>query len=79
LEKDSELHTEEVSPEDHARWFRHMIINRRRNIRCHNRGRTVGIIRFDWNPGHDACEISMTVAPEHRGKGVGFAMAEIHP
>jgi RimJ/RimL family protein N-acetyltransferase len=92
LEKDSELllkwrnhpdtrrnslHTEEVSPEDHARWFQNMIINRPQEVLVATiEGEPVGVIRFDWSPGNDTCEISLTVAPEHRGKGVGFAMAE---
>lgn len=92
LEKDSELllkwrndpdtrknsiNTAEVSPEDHARWFRNMMINRPQELLIATiEGEAVGSLRFDWDEKHDSCEISFTVAPEHRGKGIGFAMVE---
>jgi RimJ/RimL family protein N-acetyltransferase len=92
LEKDSELlikwrkdpdtrrnslDTEEVPYEDHVRRFQNMIINLPQEVLVATiEGEPGGVIRLDWNPGHDTCEISMTVTPEHRGKDVGFAMAE---
>ena len=71
------INTAEVSLEEHARWFHNMITIRPQPISVAELdGLPVGVIRLDWNVGHDTCELSFTVAPEHRGKGVGFSMVQ---
>jgi len=39
-------------------------------------GVPVGVVRLDWSEEGDGCDLSFTVAPEHRGKGYGFAIVE---
>jgi RimJ/RimL family protein N-acetyltransferase len=71
------VNTTEVSPEEHARWFHRMItLNPQRIAIAEMDGMRVGVIRLDWNDEHDSCEISFTVAPEHRRKGLGFRIVQ---
>jgi len=71
------INTAEISPEEHARWFRETLssIPQRAAI-ADIGGVAVGVVRFGWNDEHDGCDLSFTVAPEHRGKGCGFAIVE---
>jgi RimJ/RimL family protein N-acetyltransferase len=71
------INTAKVSPEDHARWFRKMMTFDSRWISIAELdGLPVGVIRLDWNKEHDHCEVSFTVAPEHRRKGLGFKIVQ---
>jgi UDP-2,4-diacetamido-2,4,6-trideoxy-beta-L-altropyranose hydrolase len=71
------LNTTEVSPEEHARWFCRMIrLHPQRIAIAEMDGLQVGVIRFDWNDEHESYEISFTVAPQHRRKGLGFRIVQ---
>lgn len=61
----------EVFPEEHSRWLRRKLDDASCAILvAEDGGVAVGLVRFDW--GADAiAEISVTVAPEARGRGIG--------
>jgi UDP-2,4-diacetamido-2,4,6-trideoxy-beta-L-altropyranose hydrolase len=71
------INTAEVRPEEHALWFhKMMILDPQRIAVAHLDGLPVGVVRLDWNEGHDSCELFFTVAPEHRRKGFGFSIVQ---
>lgn len=43
----------------------------------YNLARAIGSVRADYDPGRDIHELSWTVAPEARGRGVGKRMVKI--
>jgi len=72
------IHTAEVFPEEHARWFhRMMTVDPSRIAVAELDGLPVGVIRLDWNDERDSSEVSFTVAPEHRRKGLGFRIVQL--
>jgi RimJ/RimL family protein N-acetyltransferase len=69
------IRTEEVSQEEHAKWVQDRILIHTGSVLIADIDNvSVGVVRMDWNDSDDACDLSFTVAPEHRGKGYGFAM-----
>jgi UDP-2,4-diacetamido-2,4,6-trideoxy-beta-L-altropyranose hydrolase len=71
------INTAEVSPDEHARWFRKMLACQPPRVRIAEiAGVSIGVVRLDWTDNNDSCEVSFTVAPEHRGKGCGFAIVQ---
>ena len=68
--------TSDVSWDEHLAWLKSTLRspNRRLLIAENERG-AVGTVRLDLLDG--AWEMSWTVAPEHRGKGVGAAIVEL--
>lgn len=67
----------EITREEHTLWFARAIgPGVQRNRIADIDGMSVGVVRFDWTENRDGCDLSFTVAPEHRGKGYGFAMVE---
>lgn len=67
----------EISSEEHSHWFERMLsLHPERIAIAEIGGVSVGVVRFDWDEEDDGCEISFTVAPEHRGKGIGFSMVQ---
>lgn len=63
----------EVSPAEHRQWFVKSLANPLRSIWIAEiDNQPVATIRVDWDDAaHSKYEISYTVAPEHRGKGIG--------
>jgi RimJ/RimL family protein N-acetyltransferase len=71
------INTAEVPREEHVRWFAKMLAaHPQRVLIADIDGASAGVVRLDWNDEHDSCYLSFTVAPEHRGKGCGFAIVE---
>jgi RimJ/RimL family protein N-acetyltransferase len=62
--------------DEHNAWLRRALGDPRRRIYVAERGGVaIGTVRVDFLG--DACELSWTVAPEHRGAGVGAAMVKL--
>ena len=71
------INTTEISPEEHAEWFAKMLGGQsRRNLIADVDGISIGVVRLDWSEHRESCDLSFMVAPEHRGKGYGFAIVE---
>jgi RimJ/RimL family protein N-acetyltransferase len=72
------IHTEEVSPDGHAQWMLERILSSHpgSDLIAEIDNVSVGVVRMDWNEEGDGFDLSFTVAPEHRGKGYGFAMVD---
>ena len=69
-------HAGEVPPDDHRRWLSESLQNPRRQLFiAESEGQAVGVVRAD--EGRDAIELSWTVAPEARGRGVGGQMVRL--
>jgi RimJ/RimL family protein N-acetyltransferase len=68
--------TADLSWDEHLTWLKSALQNpNRRLLIAEDEGGAVGTIRFDFVSG--VWEISWTVAPEHRGKGVGAAIVQL--
>lgn len=62
--------TDPVDWGDHIRWLTRVINDRQRGLFvCWDRV-PLGQVRLDYAPDNSSAEISITVAPDHRGKGV---------
>ncbi len=71
------VHCEVVALADHLRWFAATLQNPKRKLLiAEDGGVSVGTIRIDVIDG-ESQELSWTVAPEARGKGVGKAMVAL--
>jgi len=71
------IKTDIIEVREHNQWFQSVINNPEHKllIACNEDGIDVGTVRFDLISGtEDSYEISWTVAPEWRGKGVGKEM-----
>ena len=67
------LSTGEVSWADHESWLRGSLVNPDRKLLiCENDNGPVGTVRID-----EGTEVSWTVAPEHRRKGIGSQMVSM--
>jgi UDP-4-amino-4,6-dideoxy-N-acetyl-beta-L-altrosamine N-acetyltransferase len=67
----------EVSPEEHARWSaKTLAAFPQRVVIAEIDGVPFGVVHLDWSEQGDGCDLSFTVAPEHRGKGYGLAIVE---
>jgi len=65
----------QISQEHHEHWLRSVLGSSDSVLLIGEiDGITVGVVRLDWQPERDACHISFTVAPEHRGKSYGLAI-----
>lgn len=63
-----------VNSEEHARWFSQALADNARTLLLAQNGQTpVGTVRLDEEPA-GAYEVSITVSPDHRGKGFGRAL-----
>lgn len=72
------INTHEISRERHDRWFEELLKHHPERVAiAEMNGSPVGVIRLDWSEQNDSCDLSFTVAPEHRGKGVGFRMVQL--
>jgi RimJ/RimL family protein N-acetyltransferase len=70
--------TAAVTPEDHARWFDALLRNpSRRLFIAEDHGEPVGSVRADRDPDGACHELSWTVAPSARGRGVGVRMVQL--
>ena len=64
-----------VTEDEHVSWFAHVLIDSTRRLLVGEiAGRACGQVRFDFGDG-DA-EVSITLAPEFRGRGLGVALLE---
>lgn len=71
------INSKEVSRDEHAAWFDNMLrTSGHLLLIADDNDVSVGVVRIDWDDKHEACDLSFTVAPEHRGKGYGLAIAE---
>jgi UDP-2,4-diacetamido-2,4,6-trideoxy-beta-L-altropyranose hydrolase len=71
--RQNSLNQEPVSREDHERWFRNRLISSDSDLLIAEAdGVPVGVVRLDWDEDMANCDLSFTVAPEHRGKGFGL-------
>lgn len=60
----------EVARPTHLEWLAATLASESRQLYvCEQDGRPVGTLRCDWSGGE--CELSWTVAPEARGRGIG--------
>ena len=67
--------TDEVAPESHLDWLaRSLEDNSRKIYIAEHNDEKVGVVRSDFSNG--IYEISWTIAPDYRGKGMGKAMVE---
>lgn len=70
------FHTEHIPWEDHRAWFgRKIDAADSLLLLCYKDGQPVGQVRFDLTDRQEA-EIDISVAQEHRGKGIGEAMLD---
>jgi len=68
-------HTDAVGWDEHRRWLSAALGRRDRTLLIAElAGEPVGTVRLDR--GADGCELSWTVAPQWRGRGVGKAMVQ---
>jgi RimJ/RimL family protein N-acetyltransferase len=75
--RQSSINTGKVSSQEHARWFDRIITLGQQQIAIAELdGLAVGVVRLEWNDSHDTCEISFTVAPEHRRRGLGLRIVQ---
>ena len=66
--------SEPITWSDHTNWLTAALADpSRRTLIAETEGVRVGTIRFD-STGHGACEVSLAVAPDRRGCGIGRAM-----
>jgi RimJ/RimL family protein N-acetyltransferase len=71
-------HTAAVTPQDHARWLDALLRNpARRLFVAEVNGEPVGSVRADRDPDGSCHELSWTVAPSARGRGVGARMVRL--
>jgi len=69
------LNTAEVLREEHEAWLSRTLKNPNRILFiAEEKGEAVGTMRADRLEDEDGYELSWTVAPEHRGKGIGKKM-----
>ncbi|MEU6641309.1 GNAT family N-acetyltransferase [Saccharomonospora sp. NPDC046836] len=67
--------TEAVEPAQHLRWLRGVLDSPDRLLFVAEHGAAVGTVRFDRLPDAERTwEVSITVAPEHRGRGLAGAI-----
>ena len=70
--------TEPVHPEDHARWLDALLRNpARRLFIAEANGEPVGSVRADRDDDGACHELSWTVAPTARGRGLGVRMVRL--
>jgi RimJ/RimL family protein N-acetyltransferase len=70
--------TERVHPEDHARWLDALLRNpARRLFIAEANGEPVGSVRADRDDDGACHELSWTVAPSARGRGLGAPMVRL--
>ena len=63
--------TEEITIEEHTKWFKESLANVKRNIFiiCDKECKKLGQIRFDKI--NDSAEIYISIKPEYRNQGIG--------
>lgn len=67
--------TRPITPEEHARWLAATLDNPHRQLLvAEEQGVPVGSVRADRDPQGDCHELSWTVAPDARGRGIGARM-----
>jgi RimJ/RimL family protein N-acetyltransferase len=68
---DASVVTERVSREEHATWLKHTLEDPQRHLLVGVvDGVSVGTCRFDLDESGAMAEISVSLAPEHRGQGL---------
>lgn len=73
------LDRQPVEDGDHQRWFARVIVDPRRSLyigRDSISGERVGMCRFDRAPERAQAVVSINVAPQWRGKGVGTLLLQ---
>lgn len=67
------FHSEEISPEEHQRWFSQTLQRSDRLLLIGIvNAEKIGVVRFDL--AGDSAEINLNLAPEARGRGLGTAL-----
>ncbi|MBC9933819.1 GNAT family N-acetyltransferase [Chitinophaga qingshengii] len=68
-------HPEPVAEEDHKRWLNTVLNNPNRHLYIAvDDNEPVGTVRADFEPHTQTYELSWTISPQFRGKGVGKKM-----
>lgn len=71
------VNTDEIPWPDHAAWMERSLADQRRRIYiAEKNGSPVGTVRVDYGL---EIELSWTVAPEHRGNGIGKLLVQNAP
>jgi RimJ/RimL family protein N-acetyltransferase len=71
-------HTAAIEPEVHARWMEALLRDpARRLFIAEEQGEPVGSVRADREPDGACHELSWTVAPSARGRGIGARMVRL--
>lgn len=67
-----------VQEDDHKKWLQSVIDNKERLLYICERGNEpAGSVRADWDEAAQAYELSWTIAPNHRGMGIGKEMVKM--
>ncbi len=67
-----------ISEESHKKWFKKLLKNSKRKLFiAYVSELAVGTVRADFDIAVDAYELSWTVAPDARGKGIGKRMVNL--
>ncbi|MEK7585307.1 MAG: GNAT family N-acetyltransferase [Patescibacteria group bacterium] len=79
--RQSSINTDPVSLENHLAWLAKILREdesapTRQLFIAEEVGTPVGTVRLDWASDRKAVELSWTIAPEARGRGLGQAMVE---
>ena len=76
LTRENSFQTTVISLEEHLRWLKDALTNPKRKLFiAEENGKAFGTVRADFS--EEGCELSWTVAPEHRGKGFGKEMVRL--
>jgi RimJ/RimL family protein N-acetyltransferase len=70
LTRENSFQTNVITLDVHLRWLQDALQNPKRKLFMgEENGKSLGIVRGDFS--EEGCELSWTIAPEHRGKGFG--------
>lgn len=78
LTRAESVNTLVVAPEEHKSWLKKLLDNSNRQLFIAEINQNaVGTVRADFDTANNEYELSWTIAPEWRGKGVGKRMVKI--
>jgi RimJ/RimL family protein N-acetyltransferase len=76
--RQNSLNQSVVRRQDHKKWFYERMMSPNCDLLIAEVDSTpVGVARLDWDSSIANCDLSFTVAPEHRGKGFGLEMLRL--
>lgn len=75
--RDQAIHTEEILWEDHQSWFAKSLKDSNRLLLiAEYQNEPAGVLRFDIDPAAQRATITIAIAPESRGAGLGTQVIE---